>query len=286
MINNSSNDTYNNNNIKSNNSNDSTFLIGFIIIFIISLFSPIIIYDKIRDSIVKCFYIFLKGFGNCSYKCIKTILKIFRNKKLKIKRINNNMDTELMDFENNEEKESDKVDVKSSVDNINEKKKDDDDDNMFLKIFLGRLIITYYSFYGVIFIYNFAIQFLTLIPGTISKIDCKIIKILSLSLYFIYSIFYSRILLIPTFEFFSFPFIRFKDSLSHLKTFNYIVDDKEFKSEYLNKNNEILNYFLMFIEVFYLISFILGISTSLLTLMDYFNTFIIINYIYILFINH
>ena len=123
MINNSSNDTYSNNNIKSNNSNDSKFLNDFIIIFIISLLLSIIIYDKIRNKIGKCSYIFFKGFGNCSYKCIETILKIFRNKNLKNQRENSNMGTELINTENNEEKESDKVDAKSSKDNINEKKK-------------------------------------------------------------------------------------------------------------------------------------------------------------------
>ena len=88
---------------------------------------------------------------------------------------------------------------------------------------------------------------------------------------------------IPTFEFFSFPFIRFNEPLSHLWTFKYIVKDEEFKPEYKDKTNKFLNRFLILIELFYLISFVLGIFSNYLDLIDIFNLFIlIIIYIYYL----
>ena len=291
MFNNSS-----NNNLKSDNNSGGEFSyqIYFIIILAISFVISIIIYDKIRTKIGKIFYEILEKLGNYSYDLIN-----FRNENLKHQRKNDpgDLSTEgsknskvneesinFINMANNGEKEMKMLKVKTFElkGNIKENKKYYDD-SMFLKTFLGRLIITYYSFYGLIFIFNFAIQFLTLIPGAISKIDCKFIEYLILIFYIVYSIFYSRILLIPAFEFFSFPFIRYKDSLIHLWTFNYIAKNKKFKSGYSNKNNEILNYFLRFIQLFYLISFILGILTNHLTLMDYFNSFILsIIYIYYL----
>ena len=295
----SSNNTYSNSNNNINNSNESKYQKLFIYIIIISFVISIVIliYNSFIKKIRRDIYKKLKELGDYLYELLKE--KNYWNKNLEhqselnpgdqsteesIESEVNDETINLKNIENNEEKEINIVNVKAFElkDNIEDNKKDNDD-NMFLKTFLGRLIITYYSFYGLIFIFNFAIQFLTLIPGTISKFDCKFIKYLILNFYIEYSIFYSRTLLIPVFEFFSFPFIRFEDSLSHLWTFNYIANNKEFKPKYSNKKNEILNLFLMFIEAFYLIGFILGILTSYLMLMDYFNSFIlIIIYIYYL----
>ena len=283
MANISSNNTYSNNNINSKNSNELKYHKLFIIIVFISFVIPIIIYNSVRNF----FYEFFKKLGDFLYSLLKERkLKNPWKKDDQSKKDSGDqgMELKLLNNEINKGKEINIIHVKSFElkGNINENKKDDDD-KMFLKTFLGRLIITYYSFYGLIFIFNFAIQFLTLIPGTISKIGCKYIEYIILFLYVVYSIFYSRILLIPAFEFFSFPFIRFKDSLSHLWTFNYIEKNEQFKSEYSNKNNEILNFFFLLIEVSYLICFILGILTSYLTFMDYFNfCILLIVYIYYL----
>ena len=236
----------------------------FIFIFISSFVIPIIIYDEVRQYLYKI----KNALDKISYYFFKNMQDLFCCKCPK----------------NNDIKEIDNKGNKNlKVVGVEEKLNENENDTMFAITFLGRLVITYYSFYGVIFIYNFAIQFLILIPGIMPKIDNMIIGLIQLFLYFLYSIFYSRILVIPTFEFFSFPFIRFNDPLSHLWTFKYILKDEKFEQKYVNRSYEIINYSLILIEFWYLISFIFGILSIYLGLKDIFNLFIlIVIYIYYL----
>ena len=300
------------NNINNNNKNKSIFSNENIFKFILtsSIIMSIII---IKDG-GNCLYELFKCCGNFSFEMIRKIQKLLNCEYLE-KNKNNEQSEELIDYkdenENNEENDDKekKIDKTFEINNINneknekptkktKKKGNDDkekkdqnieininnenneenekeDNTMFNITFLGRLIITYYSIYGVIFIYNFAIQILILIPGKILQIDNKSIIYIHIFLYFFYSIFYSIILVIPTYEFFSFPFLRFKDPLSHLWTFKHIFNDEEFKPEYTNKSNKIINGCLILIELFYFISFILGIFSNNLNLIDIFNFFIL-----------
>ena len=81
------------------------------------------------------------------------------------------------------------------------------DDCLFGLGLPGRIIFTSYSLHGLFFIYNFIIQYIILFPSLLytgeipdwTKIPFSII-------YFIFALFSSNILVIPTFEFFCFPF--------------------------------------------------------------------------------
>ena len=266
-----------------NNKNKSIFSNEIIFNFILG--SSIIISIIIIKDGGKCLYELFNYCGKFSFKMITKIQELL-NCEFLGKNNDDEQMTELLDYkaesENNEENEEneendnkEKKINKVIENNINNEENEKEDNTMFNITFLGRLIITYYSIYGVIFIYNFAIQILILIPGKILKIDNKYIVYMHIFLYLFYSIFYSIILVIPTFEFFSFPFIRFKDPLSHLWTFNYLFNDEEFKPEYTNRSNKIINRCLILIELFYLISFILGIFSNNLNLIDIFNFFLL-----------
>ena len=70
-------------------------------------------------------------------------------------------------------------------------------------------------------------------------------------------------MVIPTYEFLCFPFLKYKNPLSHLESFNYIIENKEFNSkENREKNNKALNIFLFLISIFYLFGFIIGLFSD------------------------
>ena len=76
----------------------------------------------------------------------------------------------------------------------------------------------------------------------------------------------SNVIVIPTYEFLCFPFLRYKNPLSHFETFSYIIEDdknKEFKyKEITENNNKSLNMFLFSLSIFYLFGFIIGLFSN------------------------
>ena len=88
---------------------------------------------------------------------------------------------------------------------------------IFAITFLGRIIMTLYSFHGLFFIYNFIIQYIILVPGILYEINIGFFQVLFGLIYVIFAISTSNVLVIPTYEFFLFPFLTFKNPLYHFK---------------------------------------------------------------------
>ena len=183
---------------------------------------------------------------------------------------NDSNDNIVIESINNEEK-----DVKYD---INGEKKEDERKNLnqdeiiffnlssdmkFAFTFFGRLLITIYSFHGLFFLYNFIIQNLSLIAMLYYYLD-KIFYQISLAIfYFIFAILSSNVMVIPTYEFLTFPFIKYKNPWSHLETFKYIIKNEKFDSkENTGKNNKVLNIFLVLLSFFYLYGFFLGLFSN------------------------
>ena len=54
--------------------------------------------------------------------------------------------------------------------------------------FLGRLIMTLYSFHGLFFIYNFIVQFIILVPGILYEIQSTGLQIILSLVYIIFAL--------------------------------------------------------------------------------------------------
>ena len=99
------------------------------------------------------------------------------------------------------------------------------------------------------------------------KLNKKIMKKNGMELFQIFlSIFYilfafltSNILLIPTYEFITFPFLRYKNPFIHLCTFITIKRNGQFKEDSENTSFPIINYIFLGIEFIYVIFFIIGL---------------------------
>ena len=78
--------------------------------------------------------------------------------------------------------------------------------------YIGRLIFTYYSLHGLFFIYNLILQFIILFPSFLYEINSLKGRILLSFIYIIFSFGAANILVIPTYEFLSFPFVSYKNT--------------------------------------------------------------------------
>jgi len=83
-------------------------------------------------------------------------------------------------------------------------------------------------------------------------------------------------MVIPAFEFLSFPFLYFNNPLSHFYSFYYIIHDKQFDvTESIGKNSNTTNFFLIIIEVLYFIGFLLAILSITTSFLDFINFFVL-----------
>ena len=150
--------------------------------------------------------------------------------------------------------------------------------------FLGRLLMTYYSFHGLFFIYNIIIEYILLIPGFLFQIDSKSGKFVFSVVYIFFAISCSNLLIIPTYEFLTFPFLYYKNPLSHLLSFVYIFKEKEFDFDNIVKDYPgltiIIYIFYIVIEIIYILGFFLGLFTQIIIFKDIVKCIILI-YIYL-----
>ena len=154
------------------------------------------------------------------------------------------------------------------------------DNTWFGLTLLGRIMITIFSLEALFFIYNILIEFLLLFPGIIYEIKSNswiswiYFIIFSLN-YVFFAIFSHNVLVIPTYEFLSFPFLLFNNPLSHLYSFRYIKENKKFVTKsIIDENNIILNIFLTIFGFVYLCSYLLGFIN--IGIKDYIEIFIFI----------
>jgi hypothetical protein len=166
--------------------------------------------------------------------------------------------------------DNEQIDNKSDVSSVKSLKRDlyfckCGEEILYGLTFLGRLIMTYYSFHAMLFIYNFIIELIILIPEILYITNNVFVQILIIIIFFLFSIFASSILVIPTYEVFLFPFLRYRNVLAHLqslkKTMNIIYD---IKTEEINlkTNNWFIDLILILVELFYFIGFFCGFSSN------------------------
>ena len=153
--------------------------------------------------------------------------------------------------------------------------------------FFGRLIMTLYSFHGVFFIYSLIIQFIILIPGLLFDLENFIIKLILSFIYLIFAISCAKVLIIPTYEFLTFPFLKQKNPFIHLCSFIYFFKEKKFDYDNIVVENPcstlLGNIFFIVIEILYLIGMIMGYLTNKKNLKDYVKcAILLVIYIYYL----
>ena len=222
---------------------------------------------------------------------VKEEMKGINNVKEEMKDINN--EKEEMKDRNNEKKEmkdinNERIEKEEALISFIEKNNFYDEciiyfnkDIMYGITFLGRILITLYSFNGLLFLYNIIFQFLTFIPLHFYHIENNWFKAFICIIYISFSLLFSNIMVIPTFEFLSFPFLYFNNPLSHFYSFYYIIYDEQFDvTESIGKNSNKTNFFLIVIEVLYFIGFLLAILSSTTSLLDNIN-FLLLCLIYL-----
>ena len=123
----------------------------------------------------------------------------------------------------------------------------------------GRFLMTIFSLDVLFFLYNLVVQAILLFPGLLYDMTHKGWRNTFYFLYGIFTIFSASILIIPTYEFFSFSFLRFENPFIHLISFRYILNDDEF-DKYKNKKNKLINYLLSFLGFFFLLFYIIGFN--------------------------
>ena len=132
--------------------------------------------------------------------------------------------------------ENKEVLVKDSIEEKNKKAKGHIDIYMIFGItYIGRIIMTIYSFHGLFFLYNLIIQYIISIPGLLYDIDSSIGKFILSVIYIIFAVSSANILVIPTYEFMTFPFLSYKNPLCHLQSFYYIFKEKPCNTKKLVK---------------------------------------------------
>ena len=147
--------------------------------------------------------------------------------------------------------------------------------------YLGRIILTLYSFHGLFFIYNIIFQYIILFAGVLYDIKNFYFQIIMTLIYILFSLSAGNILVIPTYEFLTFPYMSYRNPFVHLMSFTYIVKDVKFDTEKaIRKNYNIINALLIIIEIAYLIGFLCVWSSLTVVIKDYVK-FVILCFMYI-----
>ena len=142
----------------------------------------------------------------------------------------------------------------------------------FAFTFIGRIIMTIYSIHGLFFIYNFIIEFIILIPGRLYDVKSVVVQWIFGIFYLFFSVAASNVLVIPTYEFFLFPYLSFRYPFAHLHSLIrviYVINDEKEKlkkdgdeKSIENKNVPIINILLIIMWILYAIGLIIGLITE------------------------
>ena len=150
-------------------------------------------------------------------------------------------------------------------------------DFLFGLSFLGRIIITLYSFHGLFFIYSLVIQYIILIPCLLYTVEMNIfVQIVVFGLFFLLAISSSNILVIPTYEFLTFPFLLIRNPFSHFISFIFINKGKEFKEQNIETKDFYINIILIILEILYMTSLIFGYFLNIIVFKDYVKSAILV----------
>ena len=92
---------------------------------------------------------------------------------------------------------------------IESKEKESDKDIWFGITFFGRLILTFYSLHGLLFVYNFVAQYILYVPGILVLVENLFAKICLVIISLFFRLCDNNILVIPVYECLSFPFLKY-----------------------------------------------------------------------------
>ena len=150
-------------------------------------------------------------------------------------------------------------------------------DTMLGLTIVGRIVLTLYTFHGLFFIYNIIFQYVILFAGVLYDLNNMFFKVIMALIYILFSLSAGNILVIPTYEFLTFPFMTFRNPFVHLLSFAYIVRNKKYKIEKaLNESSQIVNIFLIIVEFFYLLGFLCVWMSITPVIKDWCKIFILI----------
>ena len=164
------------------------------------------------------------------------------------------------------------------------KKTDLGNEIIFAITFIGRIVMTLYSFHGLFFIYNFIIQYIISVPGILFEINSVFLRVLFGLIYILFAIIISNVLVIPTYEFLLFPYLNFKNPFYHFESImrvRYVILNKkekltESENEIENRQSHYINGFLILIEVLYIISYFLALGSATTTFKDVIKIIILV----------
>ena len=128
--------------------------------------------------------------------------------------------------------------------------------------FLGRIVYTILSLEVLFFFYNFVVQSILLFPGPLYDMENKFFKSIFFVLYFLFIIFSPIVLIIPTYEFISFPYLFYNDPYCHLKSFKYIGTNIKYEEEQYNIIDDNFNKNFMDWGFLFFAFFLLGLFTD------------------------
>ena len=137
--------------------------------------------------------------------------------------------------------------------------------------YLGRIVITLYTFHGLFFIYNIIFQYIILFAGLLFDINGnKFSQIILALIYILFSFSVGNILVIPTYEFLTFPFMTYRNPFVHLMSFAYIIKDVKFDTKTaLTKNSNVVNLIFIILEIVYFVGFLCEWMSITTTIKDY-----------------
>ena len=189
----------------------------------------------------------------------------------------NTQNKEKTNEDKKEKKEEDNINIQE---NINKIKKKSRVDFWYGFSLFGRLLFTIYSLHGVFFIYNFIIQYIIMFPSLLYSNDMSLVGGFFFSVpYALFAINTSNLLLIPTYEFFSFPFLFYKQPFAHIISFIYTHRGEKYSFEDVDEHNIwtiiIFSFFIVF-EILYAIGWGLAYFFSNVKIKDVIKTGILI----------
>lgn len=219
---------------------------------------------------------------------------------------NDNVDVKQEEINNNAKPY--KQENSNSLQNSEENNKDNDEYALNVKIcccqkccktcsediiygltFIGRLIMTLYSFQALFFLYNFILNFIFLLPGMLYYTDDIAVIILVIFIYVFFATLCSCILIIPTYELLLFSFIRYKNAFAHIESLkivmNLLHDIKAENKINYKKSKIFFDFVFIAIEISYIIGIGLGFTSKTMKVKDIIRLIIfILIYSYYLFI--
>ena len=156
-----------------------------------------------------------------------------------------------------------------------------DSNTLFKLSYLGRIIFTILSLESLFFFYNIIIQYLLIFTYLLIDMENIIMSIFFGFFYIVFVILLFNILIIPTYEFITFPYLRYYNPNLHLESFKYIEKLDKTNRELNDENNDeininLINWGICFIILFLLSSF----NSNFLIFKDIYNFAIIIYNLY------